>query len=60
MLSNVQIVQAIVNAYAVDGFVVSDKTVIKTNEEIDKSTDGKATIYKQFETSKGGDKVCLL
>lgn len=55
MLSNVQIVQAIVNAYAVDGFVVSDKTVIKTNEEIDKFMDGKATISNQFKDCKGGD-----
>ena len=61
MLSNAQIVQAIVNAYAIDGFVVSkDNTIIKTNELIDKSTDGKATIYKQFETSKDGDEVCFL
>lgn len=60
MLSNAQIVQAIVNAYAIDGFVVSkDNTIIKTNELIDKSTDGKATIYNQFEADKDGDSVCL-
>lgn len=61
MLSKELIVQAIINAYAVDGFVVSkDNTVVKTNERTDKSTDGKATIYKQFETDKDGDEVCLL
>lgn len=61
MLSNEQIVQAIISAYSIDGFVVSnDNTDVKTNEPTDKFTDGKATIYKQFETSKGGDKVCLL
>lgn len=61
MLSNAQITQAIINAYAIEGFVVvTDKTVVKTNEPTDKFTDGKATIYKQFETSKGGDKVCFL
>lgn len=61
MLSKAQIVQAIINAYAVDGFVVTnDNTGVKTNEPTDKFTDGKATIYKQFETSKGGDKVCFL
>lgn len=60
MLSNAQIVQAIINAYSIDGFVVSnDKTVVKTNELTDKSTCGKATIYKQFEVDKGGDKPCL-
>lgn len=60
MLSNAQIVQAIVNAYAIDGFVVSkDNTIIKTNELIDKSTDGKATIYNKFEAGKDGDSVCL-
>lgn len=60
MLSNAQIVQAIVNAYAIDGFVVSkDNTIIKTNELIDKSTDGKATIYNQFEADKDGDSICL-
>ena len=61
MLTEKQIVQAIINAYAIDGFVVSnDKTVVKTNEPTDKFTDGKATIYKQFETDKGGDEVCFL
>ena len=60
MLSKELIVQAIINAYAVDGFVVTnDNTVVKTNEPTDKFTDGKATIYKQFETSKDGDKVCF-
>lgn len=60
MLSNAQIVQAIVNAYAIDGFVVSkDNTIIKSNEQIAKSTDGKATIYNQFEADKDGDSVCL-
>lgn len=61
MLTEKQIVQAIINAYAVDGFVVSkDNTVVKTNEPTDKFTDGKATIYKQFEVDKGGDSVCFL
>lgn len=61
MLSNAQIVQAIINAYALDGFVVvNDETVDKSNEQIAKSTDGKATIYKQFETVKDGDEVCFL
>ena len=61
MLSNAQITQAIINAYAIEGFVVvTDKTVVKTNELTDKSTGGKATIYKQFETSKDGDEVCFL
>lgn len=61
MLTEKQIVQAIINAYSIDGFVVSnDNTVAKTNEQTDKFTDGKATIYKQFETSKDGDKVCFL
>lgn len=61
MLSKKQIVQAIINAYAIDGFVVTNvDTVVKTNESTDKSTDGKATIYKQFETSKDGDEVCFL
>lgn len=61
MLTEKQIVQAIINAYSIDGFVVSnDNTVAKTNEQTDKSTGGKATIYNQFETSKGGDKVCFL
>lgn len=61
MLSNEQIVQAIINAYSIDGFVVTtNDTVVKTNELTDKSTGGKATIYKQFETSKDGDEVCFL
>lgn len=61
MLSKAQIVQAIINAYSIDGFVLTnDNTVAKTNELTDKSTDGKATIYKQFETDKGGDSVCFL
>ena len=61
MLTNAQIVQAIINAYAIEGFVVTnDDTVVKTNELTDKSTGGKATIYKQFETSKDGDEVCFL
>lgn len=61
MLSNAQIVQAIINAYAVDGFVVaSDNTGVKTNEQIAKSTCGKATIYKHLETCKDGDSVCIL
>lgn len=60
MLTEKQIVQAIINAYSIDGFVVSnDNTVAKTNEPTDKFTDGKATIYKQFETVKDGDSVCL-
>lgn len=60
MLTSTQIVQAIINAYAVDGFVVTnDNTGVKTNEPTDKFTDGKATIYKQFETDKDGDNVCL-
>lgn len=60
MLSKELIVQAIINAYSIDGFVVvTDKTVAKTNEFTDKSTGGKATIYKQFEVDKGGDKPCL-
>lgn len=61
MLSKELIVQAIINAYAVDGFVVSkDNTVGKTNEQTDKSTGGKATIYNQFEADKDGDSVCFL
>lgn len=61
MLTNEQIVQAIINAYAIDGFVVaSDNTVVKTNEQTDKSTSGKATIYNKFETDKDGDEVCFL
>lgn len=60
MLTNTQIVQAIINAYALDGFVVvNDETVDKSNEQIAKSTDGKATIYNQFEADKDGDSVCL-
>ena len=60
MLTSTQIVQAIVNAYAIEGFVVTnDNTGVKTNEQTDKSADGKATIYKQFETVKDGDSVCL-
>lgn len=60
MLSNAQIVQAIINAYSIDGFVVTnDNTGVKTNELTDKSTGGKATIYNQFEADKDGDKVCL-
>lgn len=60
MLTNTQIVQAIINSYAIDGFVVvTDNTAVKTNEPTDKFTDGKATIYKQFETNKDGGKVCL-
>lgn len=60
MLTEKQIVQAIINAYSIDGFVVvTDKTVAKTNELTDKSTDGKATIYNKFEAGKDGDKVCL-
>lgn len=61
MLTSTQITQAIINAYAIEGFVVvTDKTVAKTNEFTDKSTGGKATIYKQFETVKDGDEVCFL
>ena len=61
MLTEKQIVQAIINAYSIDGFVVSnDNTVAKTNEQTDKSTGSKATIYKQFETNKDGDSVCFL
>lgn len=60
MLTEKQIVQAIINAYSIDGFVVvTDKTVAKTNELTDKSTDGKATIYNKFEAGKDGNKVCL-
>lgn len=60
MLTEKQIVQAIVNAYAIDGFVVSnDNTVVTKNEQTDKSTGGKATIYNKFETDKDGDKPCL-
>ncbi len=60
MLSKELIVQAIINSYAIDGFVVvTDKTVVKTNELTDKSTGGKATIYNKFEAGKDGDKVCL-
>ena len=61
MLTEKQIVQAIINAYSIDGFVVSnDNMVAKTNEVTDKSTGGKATIYKQFETVEDGDEVCFL
>ena len=61
MLTDKQIVQAIINAYAIDGFVVTNAdTVVKTNEQTDKSTGGKDTIYKQFDTSKDGDSVCFL
>lgn len=60
MLTSAQIVQAIINAYALDGFVVvNDETVDKSNEQIAKSTDGKATIYNRFEADKDGDSVCL-
>lgn len=60
MLSNAQIVQAIINAYAIDGFVVTNNnTVVETNEQTDKSMGGKVTIYNQLEANKGGDKVCL-
>lgn len=60
MLSNAQIVQAIVNAYALDGFVVvNDETVDKSNEQIAKSTGGKGTIYNQLEANKDGDSVCI-
>lgn len=61
MLTSAQIVQAIINAYSIDGFVVSnDNTGVKTNESTDKFTDGKATIYSKFEADKGGDNVCFL
>lgn len=61
MLTEKQIVQAILNAYSIDGFVVvTDKTVVKTNELTDKSTGGKATIYNKFEAGKDGDEVCFL
>lgn len=61
MLSKAQIVQAIINAYSIDGFVLTnDNTLVKTNEQTDKSTGGKATIYNQFEADKDGDKVCFL
>lgn len=60
MLSKELIVQAIINAYAIDGFVVTtNDTAAKTNELTDKSTGGKATIYKQFEANKDGEKVCI-
>lgn len=60
MLTEKQIVQAILNAYSIDGFVVSnDNTVAKTNELTDKSTGGKATIYNQLEANKDGEKVCI-
>ncbi len=61
MLSKKQIVQAIINAYAIEGFVVTnDDTLVKTNEQTNKSTGGKATIYNKFEAGKDGDKVCFL
>lgn len=61
MLTEKQIVQAIINAYSIDGFVVSnDNTVAKTNEPTDKFTDGKVTIYNKFEAGKDGDSVCFL
>lgn len=61
MLSKELIVQAIINAYSIDGFVVTnDNTGVKTNEQTDKSTGGKATIYNKFETDKDGDRVCFL
>ena len=60
MLTNTQIVQAIINAYAIEGFVVTnDNTAAKTNELTDKSTGGKATIYNQFKVDKSGDELCL-
>lgn len=60
MLTEKQIVQAIINAYSIDGFVVTtNDTVAKTNELTDNSTGGKATIYNKFETGKDGDSVCL-
>lgn len=61
MLTKTQIVQAIINAYAIEGFfVTNDDTVAKTNEPTDKSTGGKATIYNQLEANKDGDEVCFL
>lgn len=61
MLTDKQIVQAIINAYAIDGFVVTtNDTGVKTNEQTDKSTGGKATIYNQLEANKDGDSVCFL
>lgn len=61
MLTDKQIVQAIINAYAIDGFVVTtNDTGVKTNEQTDKSTCGKATIYNKFEAGKDGDEVCFL
>lgn len=61
MLSKKQIVQAIINAYAIEGFVVTnDDTLVKTNEPTDKFTDGKVTIYNKFEAGKDGDSVCFL
>ncbi len=60
MLTEKQIVQAIKNAYAIEGFVVvTDNTGVKTNELTDKSTGGKATIYNQLEANKDGEKVCI-
>lgn len=61
MLTNTQIVQAIINAYSIDGFVVTtNDTAAKTNEPTDKFTDGKATIYNKLATDKDGDSVCFL
>lgn len=61
MLTEKQIVQAIINAYSIDGFVVTtNDTAAKTNELTDKSTGGKATIYNKFEAGKDGDSVCFL
>lgn len=60
MLTEKQIVQAIINAYSIDGFVATtNDTVVKTNEPTDKSTCGKATIYNKLATDKDGDKVCF-
>lgn len=60
MLIEKQIVQAIINAYSIDGFVVTtNDTAAKTNEQTDKSTGGKATIYNKLATDKDGENVCL-
>lgn len=60
MLTEKQIVQAIINAYSIDGFVVTtNDTAAKTNEQTDKSTGGKATIYNKLATDKDGENVCL-
>lgn len=57
MLTSTQIVRAIINAYAIEGFVVTnDNTGVKTNELTDKSMGGKATIYNKLVTDKDGDK----